>query len=122
MTILIFIIVIASFVQLVEIYTKKMIPSLYKALGVYLVIIATNCAVLAAPLMNAEKNYDLLTSTLHGIAAGIGYAMAIILLSYIRERLDLAEVPGPLKGMPISFIATGLMAIAFLGFTGLIKM
>lgn len=126
MKIVVFIIVIASFVQLVEIYTRKMMPKLFKTLGVYLVITATNCAVLAAPLMNTEKYAsrtitDIALSTINGIAAGAGFALAIVLLSYIRERLDLADVPEPLKGMPITFITTGLMAIAFMGFTALIK-
>lgn len=124
MQIVVFIIVIASFVQLVEIYTRKMMPKLFKTLGVYLVITATNCAVLASPLDNA-KNFvgtnftSIMYSTLYGIAAGAGFALAIVLLSYIRERLELADVPEPLKGLPITFIATGLMAIAFLGFNGL---
>ncbi len=126
MKIVVFIIVIASFVQLVEIYTRKMMPKLFKTLGVYLVITATNCAVLAAPLMNTEKYAartitDVALSTINGIAAGAGFALAIVLLSYIRERLELADVPEPLKGMPITFISTGLMAIAFMGFTALIK-
>ncbi len=119
MRIVVFIIVIASFVQLVEIYTRKMMPGLFKQLGVYLVITATNCAVLAAPLLNVEQGYGVLLSTFHGICAGAGFMLAIVLLSYIRERLALCDVPGPLKGMPISFIATGLMAIAFMGFSGL---
>ncbi|MFP4497781.1 MAG: electron transport complex protein RnfA [Vulcanimicrobiota bacterium] len=126
MKIVVFIIVIASLVQLVEIYTRKMLPDLFKSLGVYLVITATNCAVLAAPLLNSErytgKNFaDIAFSTVHGIAAGAGFALAIVLLSYIRERLELADVPEALQGLPITFITTGLMAIAFMGFTGLIK-
>ena len=119
MKIVVFIIVIASFVQLVEIYTRKMMPALFKQLGVYLVITATNCAVLAAPLLNVEKGYNVALSTIHGICAGAGFMLAIVLLSYIRERLALSNVPEPLRGMPISFIATGLMAIAFMGFSGL---
>lgn len=119
MKIVVFIIVIASFVQLVEIYTRKMMPGLFKQLGVYLVITATNCAVLAAPLLNVENNYNIWWSFFYGICAGAGFTLAIVLLSYIRERLDLADVPEPLKGMPIAFIATGLMAIAFMGFSGL---
>jgi len=120
--IVVFIIVIASFVQLVEIYSRKMLPKLFKSLGVYLILTATNCAVLFSPLFNVQKNYDILQSTLYGIAGGIGFGLAIVLLSFIRERLDLAEVPEPLKGMPIAFITTGLMAIAFMGFSGLIKL
>lgn len=117
----VFIIVIASFVQLVEIYARKMLPKLFKTLGVYLVLTATNCAVLYAPLTNVRKDFGIFESTLFGIFGGVGFALAIVLLSYINERLELADVPAPLKGMPISFIATGLLAIAFMGFTGLIK-
>lgn len=119
--IVVFIIVIASFVQLVEIYSRKMLPKLFKSLGVYLVLTATNCAVLYSPLTNVSKDFDILQSALFGIFGGIGFAMAIVLLSFIRERLELADIPEPLKGMPISFIATGLLAIAFMGFTGLVK-
>ena len=120
--IVVFIIVIASFVQLTEIYTKKMNPGLYKTLGVYLILTATNCAVLAAPLFNVQKDYGVFMGTVNGIASGLGFGLAIVLLSFIRERLDLSDVPESLKGNPISFIATGLLALAFLGFSGLIKM
>lgn len=119
MKIVVFIIVIASFVQLVEIYTRKMMPALFNQLGVYLVITATNCAVLAAPLLSVERNYNVLLATAYGIFSGFGFMLAIVLLSYIRERVDMEDVPGPLKGMPIAFILTGLMAIAFMGFSGL---
>lgn len=119
--IIVFIIVIASYVQLVEIYTRKMVPSLYKALGVYLVLITTNCAVLYVVLYNVQEGYDVLTGTIYGIAGGIGFALAIVVLSHIRERLELSDVPEALQGMPITFIVTGLMAIAFTGFSGLIK-
>jgi len=120
--IMVFIIVIASFVQLTEIYTRKMNPKLFKTLGVYLILTATNCAVLAVPLFNVQKDYGVIMGTVNGIASGIGFGLAIVLLSFIRERLQLADVPKPLKGMPISFVATGLLALAFLGFSGLIKL
>lgn len=122
LNIVVFIIVIASFVQLVEIYSRKMMPKLFKSLGVFLILTATNCAVLFSPLFNVQKDYGILKSTLNGIAGGIGFGLAIVILSYIRERLDLADVPEPLKGMPIAFITTGLIAIAFMGFTGIIKL
>jgi Na+-translocating ferredoxin:NAD+ oxidoreductase subunit A len=134
MRIVVFIIVIAAFVQLVEIYTKKMMPALFKTLGVYLVITASNCAVLGAALQASNRymysvdlpllsrlSHGILLPTFFGIASGAGFAIAIIALSYIRERLDLADVPDWIKGMPISFIATGLMAMAFMGFIGLIR-
>jgi Na+-translocating ferredoxin:NAD+ oxidoreductase subunit A len=133
MRIVVFIIVIAAFVQLVEIYTKKMMPALFKTLGVYLVITASNCAVLGAAMQASNRymysvnmpilqrlSHGILLPTFFGIASGVGFAIAIIALSYIRERLDLADVPDWIKGMPISFIATGLMAMAFMGFMGLI--
>jgi Na+-translocating ferredoxin:NAD+ oxidoreductase subunit A len=133
MRIVVFIIVIAAFVQLVEIYTKKMMPALFKTLGVYLVITASNCAVLGAAIQASNRYmysvnmplmsrlaHGILLPTFFGIASGVGFAIAIVALSYIRERLDLSDVPEWMKGMPISFIATGLMAIAFMGFMGLI--
>ena len=120
--IIVFIIVIASFVQLTEIYAKKMNPGLYKTLGVYLILTATNCAVLAAPLFNVQQNYGVFMGTINGIASGLGFGLAIVVLSFIRERLQLSDVPEPMKGTPISFIATGLLALAFMGFGGLIKL
>ncbi len=114
-----FILVIASLVQLVEMAIQKMAPALYQALGIYLPLITTNCAVLGAAVLNIDENYTLIESLVNGIAAGIGFTLALVLMAGIRERLELANVPKPLQGVPIAFIMAGLMAIAFLGFSGL---
>ena len=114
-----FILVIASIVQLVEMFLKKKIPGLYKALGVYLPLITTNCAVLGVVLVNAQKNYSLLLSVINGTASGLGFALAIVLFSSLRERVDKANPPECFKGCPISLIAAGLMALAFMGFSGM---
>ena len=114
-----FILVIASVVQLVEMFLKKKIPGLYKALGVYLPLITTNCAVLAVVLTNAQKEYDLLFSVINGAASGLGFTLAIVLFSALRERVDKATPPECFKGTPIALIAAGLLALAFMGFSGL---
>lgn len=114
-----FILVIASVVQLVEMFLKKKIPSLYKALGVYLPLITTNCAVLAVVLVNAQKDYNLLLSVINGAASGLGFTLAIILFSSLRERVDKATPPECFKGTPIALIAAGLLALAFMGFSGM---
>ena len=114
-----FILVIASVVQLVEMFLKKKIPSLYKALGVYLPLITTNCAVLAVVLTNAQKDYNLLFSIINGTASGLGFTLAIVLFSSLRERVDKATPPECFKGTPIALIAAGLLALAFMGFSGL---
>ena len=114
-----FILVIASVVQLVEMFLKKKIPGLYKALGVYLPLITTNCAVLAVVLTNAQKEYDLLFSVINGAASGLGFTLAIVLFSSLRERVDKATPPECFKGTPIALIAAGLLALAFMGFSGL---
>ena len=114
-----FILVIASVVQLVEMFLKKKIPGLYKALGVYLPLITTNCAVLAVVLTNAQKDYDLLFSVINGAASGLGFTLAIVLFSSLRERVDKATPPECFKGTPIALIAAGLLALAFMGFSGL---
>ena len=116
-----FILVIASIVQFVEMALKKMSPSLYQALGVYLPLITTNCAVLGIALVNVQKNYNIL-ETLNGVGAGLGFTLAIVLFAGIRERLELADIPEAFKGFPITLISAALMSIAFLGFTGLIKL
>lgn len=115
-----FILVIAALVQLVEMTLMKLVPSLYQALGVYLPLITTNCAVLGVAILNITENYNLLQTLVHGIGAAIGFTLAIVLFAGIRERLELADVPEPLKGFPIALIAAGLMSIAFLGFSGLV--
>ncbi|MCX7885098.1 MAG: electron transport complex subunit RsxA [Caloramator sp.] len=117
-----FILVIAALVQFVEMVIQKTSPSLYKALGIYLPLITTNCAVLAVAVINMNENYTFIESIANGIGAALGYFLAIVLLAGIRERIDNNEsMPLALKGFPISLISAGLMSIAFLGFQGLIK-
>lgn len=111
-----FILVIASLVQLVEMIVQKISPPLYKALGIFLPLITTNCAVLGIALINVTSKYNLLESFVAGIAAGLGFLLAIVLMANIREKLDLEDVPGPFKGVPIAFISGGLMALAFMAF------
>ena len=117
-----FILVIASIVQFVEMVIQKMSPSLYQALGVFLPLITTNCAVLGIAIVNVDKGYNLIETIVNGFGAGVGFTLAIVLFAGIRERLELADIPEAFRGFPISLIAAGLMSIAFLGFTGLIKL
>ena len=117
-----FILVIASIVQFVEMVIKKMSPSLYQALGVYLPLITTNCAVLGIDLVNVQNNYNLIATLINGAGAGIGFTLAIVLFAGIRERLELADIPESFKGFPATMIAASLMSIAFLGFSGLINL
>ena len=114
-----FILIIASIVQLVEMFLKKKIRSLYNALGVYLPLITTNCAVLAVVLANAQNDYNLLLSVINGGASGLGFALAIVLFASLRERVDKANPPACFKGYPIALIAAGLLALAFMGFSGM---
>lgn len=114
-----FILVIASVVQLVEMFLKKKIRPLYNALGVYLPLITTNCAVLAVVLANAQKNYNLLLSIINGAASGLGFTLAIVLFASMRERVDKATPPECFKGTPIALISAGLLALAFMGFSGM---
>ena len=114
-----FILVIASIVQLVEMFLKKKTPALYNALGVYLPLITTNCAVLAVVLANAQNDYNLLLSVINGAGSGLGFALAIVVFSSLRERVDKATPPECFKGTPIALIAAGLLALAFMGFSGL---
>ena len=114
-----FILVIASIVQLVEMFLKKNVRPLYNALGVYLPLITTNCAVLGVVLVNAQKNYNLLLSVINGTASGLGFALAIVLFASLRERVDKANPPECFRGTPISLIAAGLLALAFMGFSGM---
>lgn len=111
---IVFILIIAGLVQLVEIFLKKNIPILYNALGIYLPLITTNCAVLGVAVLNIDKSYNFIQSTVHGFAGGVSFLLALFLMSTIREKLDLADVPKPFKGVPIAFISAGLMALAFL--------
>jgi len=117
-----FILVIAALVQLIEIYMRKSIPSLYRSLGIFLPLITTNCAVLGMALLNtsyAKRPLTLIEASFQGFFAGIGFMLAMLLMSGVRERLGRLNVPEPLRGMPITFLATGLMALAFLGFAGM---
>ena len=117
-----FILVIASLVQLVETVLRKISPSLYHALGIYLPLITTNCAILGLALLNVIKNYDLTRSIVFGLGAGVGFTLALLIMSGIRERLEFADVPKPLRGVPIALIIAGLLSMAFMGFSGLVKM
>ena len=117
---IVFILVIACLVQFVEMFLKKSIPSLYQALGVYLPLITTNCAVLGVALTNATKEYNILTSTVNGCAVACGFTISIILLAGIREKLEYNDISPALKGYPIVLVTAGLMAIAFCGFSGII--
>jgi electron transport complex protein RnfA len=114
-----FILVIASIVQVVEMFLKKAVPALYKALGVYLPLITTNCAVLGVALVNVQQGYDFLQSVLNGAAGGVGFTVAIVLFASIRERTDRSDCPESFKGYPLALIAAGLLALAFMGFSGL---
>ncbi|MBI9103452.1 MAG: electron transport complex subunit RsxA [Spirochaetales bacterium] len=111
-----FILVIASLVQLVEMVIQKISPSLYKALGIYLPLITTNCAVMGIAIISVRSGYNALESFVAGFAAGLGFLLAIVLMSTIREKLDLEWVPKPIRGVPIAFITGGLMALAFMAF------
>ncbi|MGQ9811584.1 MAG: electron transport complex protein RnfA, partial [bacterium] len=114
-----FILVIASLVQFVEMVIEKTSPGLYDALGIYLPLITTNCAVLGVSVLNIVDSYGFVETVVHGFTSGLGFTLALILMAGIRERLELAEIPESLKGVPIAFIVAGLMSIGFLGFSGL---
>ena len=114
-----FILVIAAIVQVVEMFLKKAAPALYKALGIYLPLITTNCAVLGAALVNVQNNYDFFQSVFFGFCGGLGFTLAIVLFASVRERVEKAECPQCFKGFPITLISAGLLALAFMGFSGL---
>ena len=114
-----FILVIAAIVQVVEMFLKKSVPALYKALGVYLPLITTNCAVLGVVLINVQKGYNFLLSVVNGAAGGLGFTVAIVLFASVRERVNRADCPACFKGFPIALISAGLLALAFMGFSGL---
>lgn len=116
---LFFILVIASLVQLVEFFLKKTIPALYKSMGVYLALITTNCAVLGVALTNVQNQYSFIESVISGVGTGLGYTLSIVLLASIRTRIDESTIPVPFRGMPIVLLSAALMAIAFMGFSGL---
>ena len=117
---IVFILVIAALVQFVEMFLKKFMKSLYQALGVYLPLITTNCAVLGVALINVQKNYGILTGIVNGFATALGFTIAIIILAGIREKMEYNDIPESFKGMPIVLVTAGLMAIAFCGFSGLL--
>lgn len=117
---IVFILVIAALVQFVEMFLKKMIPSLYEALGVYLPLITTNCAVLGVALNNVQASYSILESVVNGFATAIGFTIAIVILAGIREKIEYNDIPEAFQGMPIVLVTAGLMAIAFCGFSGLL--
>ncbi len=114
-----FILVIASLVQVVEMFLKKFVPALYKALGVFLPLITTNCAVLGVVLVNVQEGYNFLFSVLNGTFGGLGFTLAIVLFASLRERVNKTDCPECFKGFPIALIAAGLLALAFMGFSGL---
>ena len=114
-----FILVIASLVQFIEMFLQKAMPSLYTALGVYLPLITTNCAVLGVVLLNVQNSYSFISSVVYGITGGLGFLLAIVLFASIRERLVFAEYPKAFEGFPIALVTAGLMALAFMGFSGL---
>ena len=114
-----FILVIASLVQFIEMFLQKAMPTLYTALGVYLPLITTNCAVLGVALLNIQNNYNFISSVVYGITGGLGFLLAIVLFASIRERLVFAEYPKAFEGFPIALVTAGLMALAFMGFSGL---
>ena len=115
----VFILVIASIVQVVEMFLKKSVPALYKALGVYLPLITTNCAVLGVVLVNVQEGYDFLQRVLNGACGGLDFTLAIVLFASVRERVDKTDCPECFKGFPITLISAGLLALAFMGFSGL---
>lgn len=117
-----FILVIASLVQLVEIVLQKFSPNLYQALGIYLPLITTNCAIMGLALLNVIKEHDFLKSLVFGISAGIGFTIALLIMAGIRERLELADVPEHFRGFPITLILAGLISMAFMGFSAIVKM
>ena len=118
---LVFILVIAALVQLVEIALKKFLPALYNSLGIYLPLITTNCAVLGVVLLNIDKSYSFWQSIVNSIGAGLGFMLAMVLFAGVRERLESCEVPKFLQGLPITLIAASLVSVSFLGFTGIVE-
>jgi electron transport complex protein RnfA len=115
-----FILVIAALVQFVEMFLKKSIPALYAGLGIFLPLITTNCAILGLALLAAMREYNFLESVIFGVGAGAGFTLALVIMAGIREELDLADVPKPFQGAPITLIVAGILALAFMGFAGMI--
>ncbi len=119
--IIVFILIIATLVQFVELFLKKANPVLYKTLGIYLPLITTNCAILGVAFLNVQEEYSFVAALVFGISAGVGFLLALLLMSGIRERLELSKVPKAFQGLPISFIVAALMSLAFLAFSGMIR-
>ena len=119
---IVFILVIAALVQFVEMFLKKAMPALHKTLGVYLPLITTNCAVLGVALNNVTDNYNFLESVVNGVGTAVGFTIAIVILAGIREKIEDNDIPAPFQGMPIVLLTAGLMSIAFMGFSGLIRL
>ncbi len=117
---IVFILVIASLVQFVELAIRKLSPTLYNAMGVFLPLITTNCVVLGVTILNIQEGYNLIETLTNAVGASLGFFLALILLSGVREKLELADIPEALQGFPIALISAGLMSIAFLGFSGLV--
>lgn len=115
-----FILVIASLVQLVEMFLQKSIPGLYRALGIFLPLITTNCAVLGIAIINIQEEFNFMQTVVFSFASAVGFSLAMVLLASVRERFPTARIPGPFAGMPIAMITVGLLALAFLGFSGLV--
>ncbi len=122
LTTIVFILVIAVLVQFVEIVLKKTSPSLYEALGIFLPLITTNCAILGLALLNVQSNYNLLETVFNAVGAGLGFGMALILFAGIREELEFADVPAPFKGLAGALITAGILSMSFVGFNGMIKL
>ena len=114
-----FILVIAALVQLVEMFLKKSVPSLYSALGIYLPLITTNCAVLGVVLLNVQNNYNFIESLVYGVTGGLGFMLAIVLFASVRERIAFSDYPECFEGFPICLVSAGLVALAFMGFSGM---
>lgn len=119
---IVFILVIAALVQFVEMFLKKAMPALHKTLGVYLPLITTNCAVLGVALNNVTAEYNFLESVVNGVGTAVGFTIAIVILAGLREKMEDNDIPAPFRGMPIVLLTAGLMAIAFMGFSGLIRL
>ena len=117
-----FILVIAALVQMVEIVLKKVSPALYQALGIFLPLITTNCAVLGVAIITVQKDFDLLTAVIYAVAAALGFALALILFAGIRERLEVEDTPEAMRGVPIALITAGLLAMAFMGFANVVPL
>ena len=119
---IVFILVIAALVQMVEIVLKKVSPALYQALGIFLPLITTNCAVLGVAIIAVQKNFDLLTTVIYSTSIAVGFALALVLFAGIRERLEVEDVPQGMRGVPIALIAAGLLAMAFMGFANVVPL